>query len=586
MSEHTNTTKRRSAIQIMGSLIGLVKPLLHIMLAAIILGTLGYLCAIFLTILAGQVIVHGLLTGVAGMTVPVEKMWLVFTPVKTIITVMIVIAVLRGILHYVEQYCNHFIAFKLLAIIRHKVFASLRKLCPAKLEGRDKGNLISIITTDIELLEVFYAHTISPVAIATLTSVIMVIFIGRYHWLAGLLALAAYLIVGVAIPMWNGKRGSQKGMEFRTSFGELNSFVLDSLRGLDETIQYGQGEKRKEQMTGQSKNLAGMQESLSKMEGSQRSFTNMVILLASFGMLALTIWLYDKGAMGFEGILTCTIAMMGSFGPVVALSSLSNNLNQTLASGERVLSLLEETPLVEEIPGDVETSADQSENSEESADHAFAGAEAENVTFAYGAETILDNYSLKLQPGKITGIHGASGSGKSTLLKLLMRFWDVQEGSVSVDGADVREIPTKHLRDMESYVTQETHLFHDSIANNIAIAKPGATREEIMEAAKKASIHDFIMTLPKGYDTEVGELGDTLSGGEKQRIGIARAFLHDAPMILMDEPTSNLDSLNEGIILKSLKESARKKTVVLVSHRVSTMNVADVVYEMENGRIS
>lgn len=586
MSEHTNTTKRRSAIQIMGSLIGLVKPLLHIMLAAIILGTLGYLCAIFLTILAGQVIVHGLLTGGAGMTVPVEKMWLVFTPVKTIITVMIVIAVLRGILHYVEQYCNHFIAFKLLAIIRHKVFASLRKLCPAKLEGRDKGNLISIITTDIELLEVFYAHTISPIAIATLTSVIMVIFIGRYHWLAGLLALAAYLIVGVAIPMWNGKRGSQKGMEFRTSFGELNSFVLDSLRGLDETIQYGQGEKRKEQMTGQSKNLAGMQESLSKMEGSQRSFTNMVILLASFGMLALTIWLYDKGAMGFEGILTCTIAMMGSFGPVVALSSLSNNLNQTLASGERVLSLLEETPLVEEIPGDVETSADQSENSEESADHAFAGAEAENVTFAYGAETILDNYSLKLQPGKITGIHGASGSEKSTLLKLLMRFWDVQEGSVSVDGADVREIPTKHLRDMESYVTQETHLFHDSIANNIAIAKPGATREEIMEAAKKASIHDFIMTLPKGYDTEVGELGDTLSGGEKQRIGIARAFLHDAPMILMDEPTSNLDSLNEGIILKSLKESARKKTVVLVSHRVSTMNVADVVYEMENGRIS
>ena len=586
MSEHTNTTKRRSAIQIMGSLIGLVKPLLHIMLVAIILGTLGYLCAIFLTILAGQVIVHGLLTGVAGMIVPVEKMWLVFTPVKTIIIVMIVIAVLRGILHYVEQYCNHFIAFKLLAIIRHKVFASLRKLCPAKLEGRDKGNLISIITTDIELLEVFYAHTISPIAIATLTSIIMVIFIGRYHWLAGLLALAAYLIVGVAIPMWNGKRGSQKGMEFRTSFGELNSFVLDSLRGLDETIQYGQGEKRKEQMTGQSKNLAEMQESLSKMEGSQRSFTNMVILLASFGMLALTIWLYAKGEMGFEGILTCTIAMMGSFGPVVALSSLSNNLNQTLASGERVLSLLEETPLVEEIPGDVETSGDQGVNSEESANHAFTGAEAENVTFAYGEEVILDNYSLKLQPGKIAGIHGASGSGKSTLLKLLMRFWDVQDGSVSVDGTDVRKIPTKHLRNMESYVTQETHLFHDSIANNIAIAKPGASREEIMEAAKKASIHDFIMTLPKGYDTEVGELGDTLSGGEKQRIGIARAFLHDAPMILMDEPTSNLDSLNEGIILKSLKESARKKTVVLVSHRVSTMNVADVVYEMENGRIS
>lgn len=588
--------KRRSAFQIMGSLIGLVKPLLHIMLAAIILGTAGYLCAIFLTILAGQVIIHGLLEGIAGIPVTIQHAWPSGMSVKNIIIIMIVIAVLRGILHYAEQYCNHFIAFKLLAIIRHKVFAALRKLCPAKLEGRDKGNLISIITTDIELLEVFYAHTISPIAIATLISGVMVIFIGRYHWLAGMLALAAYLIVGVVIPMWNGRRGSQKGMEFRTNFGELNSFVLDSLRGLDETIQYGQGEKRKEQMSRRSKNLAEMQESLSRMEGSQRSFTNMAILMASFGMLALTIWLYTKGEMGFDGILTCTIAMMGSFGPVVALSSLSNNLNQTLASGERVLSLLEETPLVEEIPGNVEISGAENKKggnvkSQAAAESemdvsAFSGAEARDVTFAYGEEIILDDYSLKLQPGKITGIHGASGSGKSTLLKLLMRFWDVQEGSVSVDGTDVRKIPTKHLRDMESYVTQETHLFHDSIANNIAIAKPGAAREEIMEAAKKASIHEFIMTLPKGYDTEVGELGDTLSGGEKQRIGIARAFLHDAPLILMDEPTSNLDSLNEGIILKSLKKSAKKKTVVLVSHRVSTMNVADVVYEMENGRIS
>ena len=551
------------------------------MLAAILLGTVGYLCAIFLTILAGQVILHGLAGNVAGAgisgipEVVMKSTWLAGTSVKGILAVMILIAVLRGILHYVEQYCNHFIAFKLLAIIRHKVFAVLRKLCPAKLEERDKGNLISIITTDIELLEVFYAHTISPIAIATLTSVIMVIFIGRYHMLAGVLALAAYLIVGVAIPMWNGKRGSQKGMEFRTEFGELNSFVLDSLRGLDETIQYNQGEKRKGQMSERSRKLAGMQEDLSQMEGSQRSFTNLMILLASFGMLALTIHLYGKGEIGFDGILTCTIAMMGSFGPVVALSSLSNNLNQTLASGERVLSLLEEKPLVEEIPGESRSGA-----------AGFTGAEASHVTFAYEDETILDDYSLKLAPGKITGIHGASGSGKSTLLKLLMRFWDVNQGTISVDNKDVREIPTRHLRDMESYVTQETHLFHDSIANNIVIAKPGATREEIMAAAKKASIHDFIMTLPKGYDTEVGELGDTLSGGEKQRIGIARAFLHDSPLLLLDEPTSNLDSLNEGIILKSLKEDTTRRTVVLVSHRVSTMNVADVVYEMENGRLS
>ena len=597
--------KRRSALAIMASLIGLVKPLLLVMLAAIFLGTLGYLCAIFLTILAGQAIIHGLLTGVCDVSVPIEKIWLVFTPVKTILTVMIVIAVLRGILHYAEQYCNHFIAFKLLALIRHEVFAVLRKLCPAKLEGRDKGNLISLITTDIELLEVFYAHTISPIAIAVLTSLIMVFFIGEYHPLAGLLALTAYLLVGVLIPLWNGKRGGEKGMEFRTEFGELNSFVLDSLRGLDETIQYGQGEKRKEQMSERSRKLAGMQETLSRNEGSQRAVTNLVILLASVGMLALTISLYAKGEMGFEGILTCTIAMMGSFGPTVALSSLSNNLNQTLASGERVLSLLEETPLVEEIPEKEAAGEEQRKEENKNSGKEFQGAEARNVTFAYQGntsgeisekggnrkagyteETILDHYSLKLQPGQITGIHGASGSGKSTLLKLLMRFWDVQGGSVSVDGEDVRKIPTKHLRDMESYVTQETHLFHDSIANNIAIAKPGASREEIMEAAKKASIHDFIMTLPNGYDTEVGELGDTLSGGEKQRIGIARAFLHDAPMILLDEPTSNLDSLNEGIILKSLKESAEKKTVVLVSHRISTMQVADVVYEMENGRIS
>lgn len=616
MAGTDTTKKRRSAIVIMGSLIGLVKPLLHIMAAAIILGTVGYLCAIFLTILAGQVILRGLAGNAAGAGISViseaamKSTWLSGASVNRILAVMILMAVLRGILHYMEQYCNHFIAFKLLAIIRHKVFAALRKLCPAKLEGRDKGNLISIITTDIELLEVFYAHTISPIAIATLTSVIIVIFIGRYHVLAGVLALASYLIVGVVIPMWNGKRGSQKGMEFRTEFGELNSFVLDSLRGMDETIQYDQGKKRKGQMSDRSRKLAGMQEDLSWMEGSQRSFTNLMILLASFGMLALTIYLYGKGEIGFDGILTCTIAMMGSFGSVVALSSLSNNLNQTLASGERVLSLLEEKPLVEEILDGTEFHAvgrfndmekqdeperitagmyvkgSDSEKIENESVVEFTGAEVSHVTFAYEEETILDDYSLKLAPGKITGIHGSSGSGKSTLLKLLMRFWDVNEGMISVDNKDVREISTRHLRDLESYVTQETHLFHDSIANNIAIAKPGATREEIMAAAKKASINDFIMTLPKGYDTEVGELGDTLSGGEKQRIGIARAFLHDSPLLLLDEPTSNLDSLNEGIILKSLKEDKANRTVVLVSHRTSTMKVADVVYEMENGRVS
>lgn len=564
-------TNRRSAIQIMGQLIGLVKPLLIFMIAAILLGTVGYLCAIFLTILAGQVLAHGL---IPQLFFRIRNPRLVFMPVKTVLTIMIVIALLRGILHYLEQYCNHYIAFRLLAIIRHKVFEALQKLCPAKLESRDKGNLISIITTDIELLEVFYAHTISPVCIAFLTSLFMVLFIGYYHYLAGSLALIAYIIVGVIIPVINGKLGSAEGMTFRNNFGELNSFVLDSLRGLDETIQYNQGEERKQEIIERSKQLAKQQEYLSYREGAQRSITNTVILLASFGMLFLTLFLYLNHELGFEGIITCTLSMMGSFGPVVALSSLSNNLNQTLASGERVLSLLEEKPLVEEVEGDKETN------------DSFKGATLNHVTFSYDDETILDDYSLKLEPGKITGIHGVSGSGKSTILKLLMRFWDVHQGSITVDEEEIKQIPTKHLRNMESYVTQETHLFHDSIANNIAIAKKDATREEIMEAAKKASIHDFIMALPKGYDTEVGELGDTLSGGEKQRIGIARAFLHDAPMILMDEPTSNLDSLNEGIILKSLKESSKQKTIVLVSHRVSTMNIADTVYEMKDGRIS
>ncbi len=557
--------KRRSALEIMGKLIGLISPLLHIMLLAIILGVAGYLCAIFLTIVAGK----ALFVSVDG------NLTLFFTS-------LVVMAVMRGVLHYGEQYCNHFIAFKLLAIIRHKVFAALRKLCPAKLEGRDKGNLISIITTDIELLEVFYAHTISPICIAILVCLIMIAFMRNIHLYAGIFALAAYVLVGIVIPLWNGKRGGDIGLSFRNDFGELNSFVLDSLRGLDETIQYGMGQERKEKMSARSVALGKKQETLSKYEGTQRAITNLVILGCSFGMLFLAYSLYEQGKIDFDGMVVATIAMMGSFGPVVALSSLSNNLNQTLASGERVLAILEETPLVEEIPLKKESNIAYNWNGVEN----FTGASAEHVTFSYEDEVILKDYSIDIKPGQILGIHGVSGSGKSTLLKLLMRFWDTKQGEVKVAGENVKHIPTSLLRDCESYVTQETHLFHDSIANNIAIGKQGASREEIMEAAKKASIHEFIMTLPNGYDTEVGELGDTLSGGEKQRIGIARAFLHDAPFILMDEPTSNLDSLNEGIILKSLKEACDTKTVVMVSHRKSTMSVCDVTYEMANGRLS
>lgn len=563
---------RRKGIVIMGQLIGLVKPLLPLMSLAILLGVLGYLCAIFLTILTGYGMLHRLSEILRQNVDVIGGGFFPSRSFGTIASILIVLAILRGVLHYGEQYCNHFIAFKLLAIIRHKVFASLRRLCPAKLEGRDKGNLISIITSDIELLEVFYAHTISPIAIAILTSLIMVLFIGAQYAPAGILALLGYIVVGVVIPVWNGKKGAEEGMQFRNSFGELNSFILDSLRGLDETIQYDKGEERMKQIDDRSRELGLMQKKLNRHEAVQGALTNMAILLFSFGMLFFMLWKYERGIVSFDSMLITVIAMMGSFGPVTALSNLSNNLNQTLASGERVLSLLEEEPQIEEV-GEKEQTI-------------FAGAKAEHVDFAYEEEQILKDYSIELPRGKVVGIHGASGSGKSTLLKLLMRFWDADQGDIRISGKDIREVNTKDLRDMESYVTQETYLFHDSIANNIAVGRPGASREEIIEAAKKASIHKFIMTLPNGYDTEVGELGDTLSGGEKQRIGIARAFLHDAPFMLLDEPTSNLDSLNEGIILKSLHESrGDNKTVVLVSHRKSTMNVTDVIYEMENGRI-
>lgn len=548
-----NTAKRRSGISIMGSLIGLLKPLWPLIVLAVLFGTAGYLCAIFLTIITGNILARG-------------------TAFSHLIWLLLAMAVMRGVLHYAEQYCNHFIAFKLLAIIRHDIFAALRRLCPAKLEGRDKGNLISVITSDIELLEVFYAHTISPIAIAILTEGIMVGFIGSFHPIAGLFALAAYIIIGIFIPLWNGRKSGDIGMAFRNNFGNFNSFLLDSFRGLDETLQYGQGENRKQEMEEKSIQLGNMQKSLSQMEGTQRAITNMAILLFSFGMLFLTLYLQNIGAISFTAMITCTTAMMGSFGPVVALSSLSNNLNQTLASGERVLSILEETPMVEEVSVVSVQEIQQSVKNTK-----LTEASANQVTFAYEERKILENFSFQIHPGKITGIHGPSGCGKSTLLKLFMRFWDTNSGEITINGQNIKTIPTKYLRDMQSYVTQETHIFHDSIAANIAIGKPGATREEIIEAAKKASLHEFIMKLPDGYDTEAGELGDTLSGGEKQRIGIARAFLHDVPFILLDEPTSNLDSLNEGIILKSLQEEKKDKTILIVSHRESTMQVADEV---------
>ena len=562
---------RRSGFTIMRSLIVLVKPLTFVMILGILLGVLGFLCAIFLTIIGGYGIIKGLYTrgniSISGNRAILDSLFS-----GNLFAALILMAVARGILHYGEQYCNHYIAFRILAIIRHKVFAVLRKLCPAKLEGKEKGNLIAIITGDIELLEVFFAHTISPIAIAFITSLIMVIFIGMQHPIAGLVSLFGYLTVGIALPLWNGSKSADAGMNFRNNVGELNNFVINSMYGVDEILQYNQGSMRLNEMNDRSLKLSDNQKKLSIFEGYQRSATNLVIQLFSWVMFFSMLVLYRSGSINFSQMLIATLAMISSFGPTVALSSLSNNLNQTLACGERVLSLLEEEPAVNEVSG------------KESIQ--FNGAKLEDVKFSYDSEIILDNLSLDIKKGKVLGIHGVSGSGKSTLLKLLMRFWDVNTGKIFISKKNIKNINTDNLREMTGYVTQDTVMFKGSIADNIRVAKQNAGMEEIQNAARKASIHDFIASLPKGYETNVGELGDSLSDGEKQRIGLARAFLHDGNFLLLDEPTSNLDVLNEGIILKSLSKESSGKTIVLVSHRKSTMSLADEVYKMSNGRFS
>ena len=551
--------KKRSGFQIMARLIGLVKPLAGYMVLAIVMGLIGHLAATFITVFGGYAVADLL-----GIDTP-------FT-LSFLFAAVIVFALVRGLLRYAEQSCNHFIAFKLLALIRDRVFRALRRLCPAKLEGRDRGNLISIITSDVELLEVFYAHTISPIAIATLFSLLLCVFIGSFHPLLAVLALAAYLTVGVAIPLLTSKRGGDDGLSFRTRSGALSGFMLDSLRGLTEILQYGQGEKRLQEMNAQIDALSEDEKRMSRTTGKNQAATNTVILLFDLAMLLVSALLYQNGQAPFLGVLIPTIALMSSFGPVVALANLGSTLQSTFAAGNRILDILDEAPIIEEVT--------------KGQDITFSGAEAESVSFAYGEEKILDDLSLKVPKGAVVGLVGRSGSGKSTLLKLFMRFWDTQQGRITLSGTDVKHINTASLREAESFVTQETHLFHDSIRSNLRIAKLDATDAEIETACRKASIHDFIMTLPQGYDTPVGELGDTLSGGERQRIGVARAFLHDAPLMLLDEPTSNLDSLNEAIILKALRQEKQDKTVVLVSHRPSTMRIADQVYSVEHGRMS
>ena len=558
------SSKKPSKFVTLFKMLGLVRPLTSYMILAVAAGTLAYLAVQFIPVLGGYAILNGL-----GLDVPIA--------VGTIWILLPVLALVRAILRFIEQRLNHYIAFTLLALVRDRVFGALRRLCPAKLEGRDKGDLVSLITSDVELLEVFYAHTISPICIALIVETVMCVYIGTFHIGLGLLALAAFLCVGIVVPVIISGVSGNMGDKVRKHSADLSACVLENIRGLDETIQYDGSKSRMAAMRQQSKTLLWHQNALNRLTGLNLAIANTFILAFDVLMVAAAGWLYMTGKVGFDGFLLPVLALLSSFGPVSALASLGTTLQNTVASGARVLAILEEEPETEEITGQEEVE--------------FHGADCRKVTFGYGRENVLSNFSLSIHENQIIGIVGESGCGKSTLMKLLMRFWDVKDGRIGIvddpaPGAsgrnvvDLREINTSNLRDMQGYMTQDTEMFKDTIAGNIRIAKLDATQEEIEEACRKASVHDWIMTLPDGYETNVGELGDTLSGGERQRIGLARAFLHDAPFMLLDEPTSNLDSLNETVILKALKEEAKGKTVLLVSHRKSTMRVADTEIAM------
>ncbi|PID83055.1 MAG: ABC transporter ATP-binding protein [Clostridiales bacterium] len=541
----------------MAKLIVLVKPLTPVMILAIIMGVIGFLTAIFIPVIGTIAILSNL-----GINSSIS--------LKTAFIMLGICAFTRGLLRYTEQACNHYIAFKLLALIRDKVFTALRNLAPAKLESKDKGNLISIITSDIELLEVFYAHTISPVCIAIIISIIMSIFIASYNLLLGVIAMISYITIGIVLPYYISKKSNKLGAKHREKFGNLNTFFLDSLRGLNEIIQFNNTKLRLEKIKKQSKEMSNFEKNLKNQSGNNFAISGFLIMFFTLLTLLTSAYLYKNGEININAVIIPTIAISSSFGSVIAVANLGSGLSSTIAAGNRVLNLLEESPTIK--------------YNETGISPEFEIAKFKNVNFSYNENKVLNNFNVELKKGNITGIIGKSGSGKSTMLKLLMRFWDINSGKIEITNTDIKSIKTSSLRNMQSFVTQETVLFKDTIANNIKIAKLDAKLDEIISACKKASIHDFIISLPKKYETEIGELGSTLSGGEKQRIGLARAFLHNSPLILLDEPTSNLDSLNEAVILKSIKED-KERTTVLVSHRKSTMTIADKIFSVENGRV-
>lgn len=551
---------RKNGFVVMGHLLKLVTPLAHIMAFTITMGTLGFLAAIFIMVLGAMGLVN-LLNFDTHLSF------------SGILTALIVLAVARGVLRYLEQMSGHYIAFKLLALLRDKVFSSLRRLAFVKLQDKQAGQLVSLVTNDIELLEVFYAHTIAPIMIAVFTSAILLLVFAHLSGWFVLVALAAYLTVGVILPIITTKLAREDGRRYRELVGEMNDFFLDSVRGMKEIQLFGYAKQRLAEIQQRSQKIDTAFERIKDQEAKVRVYTEVAVSVFNIIMLFTGLILFSLDKIDFSAFLIGVILLMSSYGPVIALSNLSSNLLQTLASGERVLSLLAEEPELK----DVESAVDLKEVSR---------IDVENVNFAYGEEQILSDVSLSVKKGEILGIHGRSGSGKSTLLKLLMRFYDPKSGSIKINGETLPNINTRSLRDNMAYITQQTYIFNETIEENIRLACRDATLEEIMEAAKKASIHDFILSLPQGYQTKMTELGGNLSDGEKQRIGIARAFLHNAPIILLDEPTSNLDSLNEAMILKSLLDVKAEKLIILVSHRQSTMAICDQVIGIENGRMS
>lgn len=551
---------RKNGFVVMGHLLKLVTPLAHIMAFTITMGTLGFLAAIFIMVLGAMGLVN-LLNFDTHLSF------------SGILTALIVLSVARGALRYLEQMSGHYIAFKLLALLRDKVFSSLRRLAFVKLQDKQAGQLVSLVTNDIELLEVFYAHTIAPIMIAFFTSAILLLVFEHLSGWFVVVALAAYLTVGVILPIITTKLAREDGRRYRELVGEMNDFFLDSVRGMKEIQLFGYAKQRLDEIQQRSQKIDTAFERIKAQEAKVRVYTEVAVSAFNIIMLFTGLILFSLDKIDFSAFLIGVILLMSSYGPVIALSNLSSNLLQTLASGERVLSLLAEEPELK----DVESAIDLKEVSR---------IDVENVSFAYGEEHILSDVSLSVKKGEILGIHGRSGSGKSTLLKLLMRFYDPKSGSIKINGESLPNINTRSLRDNMAYITQQTYIFNETIEENIRLARRDATLEEIMEAAKKASIHDFILSLPEGYQTKMTELGGNLSDGEKQRIGIARAFLHNAPIILLDEPTSNLDSLNEAMILKSLLNVKAEKLIILVSHRQSTMAICDQVIGIENGRMS